>query len=54
MTGHTCGRRIEQYNVRAFGYQDRDVAYAQVTVNLSALAADAINQKIRHEHLLDP
>lgn len=45
---------IGPYNVRAFGYQDRDVAYAQVTVNLSALAADAINQKIRHEQLLDP
>ena len=44
---------IGPYNVRAFGYQDREVAYAQVTVNLSALAADAINQKIRHEHLLD-
>jgi len=44
---------IGPYNVRAFGYQGRDVAYAQVTVNLSALAADAINQKIRHEHLLD-
>lgn len=42
------------YNVRAFGYQGRDVAYAQVTVNLSALAADAINQKIRTEHLLTP
>jgi hypothetical protein len=44
---------IGPYNVRAFGYQGRDVAYAQVTVNLSALAADAINQKIRLEHLLD-
>ncbi len=42
------------YNVRAFGYQGRDVAYAQVVVNLSALAADAINQKIRNDHLLNP
>ena len=41
------------YNVRGFGYQGRDVAYAQVTVNLSALAADAVNQKIRKEQLLE-
>jgi hypothetical protein len=45
---------IGPYNVRAFGYQGRDVAYAQVVVNLSALAADAINQKIRTENLLTP
>ena len=43
-----AGDATGPYNVRAFGYQGRDVAYAQVVVNLSALAADAVNQKIRN------